>query len=111
MDLPPLDNNVIPVHPSELVAIPVYRIEEIQQTRDEPMIVQPVCRYDHGMLVKQDASYMMRKAASYHLEKPGKEKRWVGAASMFRVTLWRCTTCGYLEMFDPDPMPGEAAKA
>jgi hypothetical protein len=66
------------------------------------MVVEPTCRYGHGLLAKQPSTYLMRKTAGIFAEMEGGTRYIVPSRTSFAVTLWRCPACAYLELFDPD---------
>lgn len=65
------------------------------------MVVAPDCRYGHGALAREVKQYSMREVASAGTDALGELSMSQGR-SIFRVDLWRCPACRYVEMFDPD---------
>ena len=75
-----------------------------------PMVVEPNCRYGHGLLMKQPSTYLMRKTAGIFQTEENGRRYIVPSGTSFAVTLWRCPVCAYMEVFDPDEMvPGDGA--
>lgn len=68
--------------------------------------VTPTCRYGHGPLLPHSPD---APADGYHLSSHRLFKDLLGTtvgsmktAPTFTVKLFRCATCGYLEMFDDE---------
>ena len=72
-----------------------------------PMVVEPNCRYGHGLLAKQPSTYLMRKTAGIFQTDENGRRYIVPSGTSFAVTLWRCPVCAYLEVFDPDEIATE----
>jgi hypothetical protein len=78
-------------------------------TTSETVKVTPMCRYGHGPLGRirllNHEEHPRGMVLPTYLEIPG-----MGPALMdgngFSVTLFRCSTCGYLELFDDEVANG-----
>jgi len=57
------------------------------------MTITPECRYGHGRL-REVTSHGGRWALSSPAYEP----------VTFVVKIWACSTCGYIELFDDDPL-------
>lgn len=61
--------------------------------------VQPSCRYDHGPLVRQDGLWALEQMERTNArDDPDTPFRYT--QTQFVTSLFRCRTCGYLELFD-----------
>lgn len=76
-----------------------------------PMVVEPNCRYGHGLLVKQPSTYLLRKTAGIFQTDENGRRYILPSGTSFAVTLWRCPVCAYLEVFDPDEMATDDGRA
>lgn len=94
--------------PFDTVSIPVLSLELLMRKPVAvtplpvlPMAVEPTCRYGHGLLEAASQSYSMRGVASADITEEGC-RVFTPAMNQFRVDLWRCPECRYIEMFDAD---------
>ena len=60
--------------------------------------ITPTCRYDHGPLLRH-----LEESATGEWYLMGGPKDAQGIQVAFGVVLYVCATCGYCEMFDPEP--------
>jgi hypothetical protein len=66
------------------------------------MIVEPTCKYGHGSMTEHkppdnaDGYYL----GSFLRVMPESSEGYVITPTIFTFSLYRCSTCGYLEMFD-----------
>ena len=70
----------------------------------EPSPISPTCRYGHGLLRavhgNHERRYVLRSVTKS--ENAEGENEIAETPYVFTLHLFRCDTCGYLEMFDDE---------
>lgn len=78
----------------------------MDQADQVPVVrVQPECRYGHGELTRENDVWAM---PCFRLMPPPRNPDEAPEAREFAYTvrLWRCHTCGYIEVFDTNEAQG-----
>jgi hypothetical protein len=66
--------------------------------------LEPTCRYGHGPLEESQNDDNLRFAlrSVYKTQEASKQQSITDAPYVFTVRLYRCATCGYVELFDDE---------